>query len=299
MIEAPIAFQIDLFTGERVDLRTPAQKKLDEERHRPIQTEMFSQKEVAQFGVTDRPVMALSPGKLVLISQDPRTEEEIEQDLLRQAQSLTIGLFPAVAETVPMSTNPPTIQDSSVDQATTLPDRTPDEEEEDDANDETAKLRSLSKLEAYTQLVHLAEERAATLSASPSIQLSETIRMSAAKFDARYAGLTSAEMTLALQIGEFRGRPKRPNIPLEVPDTTLSQKSKPDEDIPLLWLNRADLCQRRPDLTPIIERLRDDELSFIAEKVGNALEEFYWIQLNVVLSLYLDHALRLTRRVVK
>lgn len=64
--------QFDMFTGEAVDNRTRQQKKLDKEREQPKQTEMFSQREIAQFGVNPHPLLPLSPNtKLLLIPEDP------------------------------------------------------------------------------------------------------------------------------------------------------------------------------------------------------------------------------------
>jgi len=90
--EPPLQF--DMFTGEPVDNRTRKQKKQDKERGQPKQTEMFSQREIAQFGVNPRPLLPLSPNtKLLLIPEDPRTEEEIEQDRQRAAQKQTYQMF--------------------------------------------------------------------------------------------------------------------------------------------------------------------------------------------------------------
>lgn len=87
--------QFDMFTGEPVDNRTRKQKKQDKERGQPKQTEMFSQREIAQFGVNPRPLLPLSPNtKLLLIPEDPRTEEEIEQDRQRAALEQTYKMFP-------------------------------------------------------------------------------------------------------------------------------------------------------------------------------------------------------------
>ena len=69
-------------------------------------------------------------------------------------------------------------------------------------------------------------------------------------------------------------------------------------EIPILWTSAADMQERRPDLAPQLARLREDEIEALGALVGQALEEFYWMQLNVVLSLYLDHKLGL-RRVVR
>jgi len=87
--------QFDMFTGEAVDNRTRQQKKLDKEREQPKQTEMFSQREIAQFGVNPHPLLPLSPNtKLLLIPEDPRTEEEIEQDRQQAALEQTYKMFP-------------------------------------------------------------------------------------------------------------------------------------------------------------------------------------------------------------
>ncbi|MCZ7554597.1 MAG: hypothetical protein M5U05_18800 [Anaerolineales bacterium] len=95
---APLQF--DMFTGEPVDNRTRKQKKQDKEREQPKQTEMFSQREIAQFGVNPHPLLPLSPNtKLILISEDPRTEEEIEQDRQRAAQKQTYEMFAEPAST--------------------------------------------------------------------------------------------------------------------------------------------------------------------------------------------------------
>lgn len=87
--------QFDMFSGELVDNRTRKQKKADKQRQQPTQTEMFSQREIAQFGVNPRPLMPLSPNtKLLLIPEDPRSDEEIEADRHRAAEEQTFQLFP-------------------------------------------------------------------------------------------------------------------------------------------------------------------------------------------------------------
>lgn len=93
--------QMDMFSGELVDNRTRQQKKQDKERQQPKQTEMFSQREIAQFGVNPNPLMPLSPNtRLLLIPEDPRTEEEIEQARQQEAEKRTVRMFaePVTAE---------------------------------------------------------------------------------------------------------------------------------------------------------------------------------------------------------
>jgi hypothetical protein len=110
MLKEGIPLQYDLFTGEQVDNRTATQKRFDHMQTQPIQHEMFCQRDLAQFGVRAHPQMALSPDtKLVLISEDPRTPEEIERDREQAAQALTIPLFDAPNVPQPVSTPPQVI----------------------------------------------------------------------------------------------------------------------------------------------------------------------------------------------
>ncbi|NLE45575.1 MAG: hypothetical protein GX620_12715 [Chloroflexi bacterium] len=88
------AHQFDMFTGQLVDTRTRKQRKADRERALPRQIEMFSQRDIAQFGVKANPTMPLSGNvKLLLIPEDPRTPEEIERDIQRAAEERTHPMF--------------------------------------------------------------------------------------------------------------------------------------------------------------------------------------------------------------
>jgi hypothetical protein len=89
--ETPL--QHDMFSDELVDNRTRRQKRLDRQRDRPQQIEMFSQRELAQFGVRANPKFPITPTtKMELFVQDPRIEEEKERDLQRQAEERTYPL---------------------------------------------------------------------------------------------------------------------------------------------------------------------------------------------------------------
>ena len=91
-IDTPL--QINMFTGELDDNRTRRQKKQAHERQQPKQTEMFSSREIAQFGVNAHPLMSFpSNTSLLLISEDPRTAEEKERDLQRAAEEQTYQMF--------------------------------------------------------------------------------------------------------------------------------------------------------------------------------------------------------------
>ncbi len=292
--------QYALFSGELVDTRTATQKQADLQREQPQQTQMFRQRDVAQFGVRARPQMSLSPHtKLVLIAEDPRTEEEIERDRLRQAQELTTAMFPIDRPPEP----PPALLDTALTTSPSVAETTQDETEA--AEDDMPELQSPapplpSKYSAYVELVKAAEEQAGTLSASSAMLLSQRITLSAAMFDAKRAGLNDTEIATAITIGEFRGRTPREAKAEPVAVTQPEPEVRKDEaEIPILWASRADFLTRRPDLAEQIRSLRDDEIEDLAGLVGQALEEFYWMQLNVVLSLFLDHELQLCRLVRK
>jgi hypothetical protein len=101
MSQSEIPLQVDMFTGVLRDTRTDTQKHDAAQRSQPQSTLMFPQREIAQFGVRARPQMSLSPHtKLRLVSEDPRTEEEIERDRQREAERLTKPLFASEKETV-------------------------------------------------------------------------------------------------------------------------------------------------------------------------------------------------------
>lgn len=91
-----IPLQMDMFSGDLVDNRTRQQKQQDKARAQPQQMEMFAQREIAQFGVNPRPLMPLSPNtRLLLMPEDARTDEQIEQDTQLEAEKRTAQMFAA------------------------------------------------------------------------------------------------------------------------------------------------------------------------------------------------------------
>ena len=75
-----VPLQVDMFSGELIDTRTRKQKKREAEIKKPVQTEMFSQRELAQFGVRANPQIPISPKtRIELALQDLRSEEEKEE----------------------------------------------------------------------------------------------------------------------------------------------------------------------------------------------------------------------------
>ena len=92
--EVERSLQYDLFTGELVDNRTGAQKKRDKEAEKPQQGMMFSQRDMAQFGVEAHPKIPLSDHTaLGILFEDHRTEEERAADIQRQALKNNLRMF--------------------------------------------------------------------------------------------------------------------------------------------------------------------------------------------------------------
>jgi hypothetical protein len=90
--EPPLQF--DLFTGELVDNRSAKQKRSDKEKEEPQQAMMFSQRDMAQFGVEAHPKLPLSPKtRLELMVEDYRTEEEKATDIQRAALEHNFRMF--------------------------------------------------------------------------------------------------------------------------------------------------------------------------------------------------------------
>lgn len=85
--------QYNMFTGELDDTRTRRQKQLDRERQQPQQQPLFSQREIAQFGVRKTQIPLSPYTRLVLVSEDPRTPEEKERDLQHAAEEQTYRMF--------------------------------------------------------------------------------------------------------------------------------------------------------------------------------------------------------------
>ena len=57
--------------------------------------------------------------------------------------------------------------------------------------------------------------------------------------------------------------------------------------VPTNWVAKEDLLSIRPDLASQIGMLDDNDLAEIADKVGDALSESYWIALPIILASYL------------
>jgi hypothetical protein len=94
VVSREVPLQANLFTGELVDNRTAHQKRRGQEYERPQQGSLFSQREMAQFGVEARPRIPLSPKtRIELALWDPRSDEERAQDLQRELEARTFRLL--------------------------------------------------------------------------------------------------------------------------------------------------------------------------------------------------------------
>jgi hypothetical protein len=60
--------------------------------------------------------------------------------------------------------------------------------------------------------------------------------------------------------------------------------------VPISWVSRRDLLHSHPEREQQIEALTNDEIEYIAEKVGDALQETYWQALGIVLGEYFGEA---------
>ncbi len=95
--EGESALQYNLFTGELVDNRSAKQRRSDKEAEEPKQGMMFSQRDMAQFGVEAHPKIPLSDHTtLGLLFEDHRTEEERAADIQRQALENNLRMFEEV-----------------------------------------------------------------------------------------------------------------------------------------------------------------------------------------------------------
>ncbi|MCB9423187.1 MAG: hypothetical protein H6667_25540 [Ardenticatenaceae bacterium] len=88
-----VPLQVDMFSGELVDNRTKKQKKIAQQQAQPQQIEMFSQREVAQFGVQANPKLPISlKTHIELAIEDRRSEAEIALEQQRTIEEHTYPL---------------------------------------------------------------------------------------------------------------------------------------------------------------------------------------------------------------
>ncbi len=71
------------------------------------------------------------------------------------------------------------------------------------------------------------------------------------------------------------------------PDTGLSSTQHEPQFVPVCFVGKEDLMSCRPDLAGEITELGEDDIASIADKLGDALQETYWLALDIVLTDYL------------
>ncbi len=57
--------------------------------------------------------------------------------------------------------------------------------------------------------------------------------------------------------------------------------------VPTNWVAKEDLLYCRPDLQDAINALDADDIAIIADQIGDALQETYWLAMGIVLERYL------------
>ena len=70
------------------------------------------------------------------------------------------------------------------------------------------------------------------------------------------------------------------------PETPLKDNKRP-EPFPISWVSKEDLISCCPELEKQIQLLDASDIANIASKVGEALQESYWLALEIVLPAYL------------
>ncbi len=312
-------YQSNMFSGDWETKRT---------RNVLHQMSMFSTNETFAFGARVRPYLSeAARPTLALISEDVRTPEEIERDLIREAEARTVSLFP----------NMPLRDNEGEPEGIDLGNESGHEPPEKPVESE-----EITKLSSYRALVTLVSEQAMTLWVDDAYrqryynQLPLTIQV------AQGAGLTASEISAAMQIGEFMGNRERQaaehtsrvifeansasaasegeatNSEPAPPSPSLSplpatrgvepreglqarlrrehssvrtRQPKPtaQENVPILWMEREHIQKRLPYLAEGIARLDEGELASLAESISEVLQETYWTLLGIALAHYLDH----------
>jgi len=298
-VEAPLQF--NMFSGELVDNRTSTQKRADREHNIPKQKEMFSIQETVQIGVNLRPWLSEAPKpSLVLVSEDPRSEEEIERDLMREAEALTVSLFSDV------------VQQDGEDKPESVD---PDNENRHEPPEKPVDGEEVTKFSAYRALVTLVREQAVTLWVDSAYRQRYYNQLPLTIQGAQGAGLTATEISAAMQIGEFLGNRERQlaghtsGVIFDARgadnprpgDAAISEQAHPllpvspqaepkaPEVVPTRWMEREHIQKRLPYLAEGIARLDEDELVSLAQSISEVLQETYWTLLGITLAHYLDH----------
>lgn len=194
-----VPLQPDMFTGKLRDTRTRRQKEQAKQERGLQQTVMFSQRDMAQFGVRSRPLMDLHPGRLALIMEDPRTPEEIAADIQREAERRTTPMFGKL----PGDSDMP----SEVVQAE------PDTETDPDSPIMLPHERLGTTDGACLAVMEAAYDAETTLWIDAKHRLAFADQLTRAILDAKEVGLDTDSISKAVQIGQAVGQKARAEAP--------------------------------------------------------------------------------------
>ena len=60
------------------------------------------------------------------------------------------------------------------------------------------------------------------------------------------------------------------------------------QPIPTNWVCKTDLIHCRPDLEEKIAALDDGDIEHFADKIGDALQETYWLAMEIILAEFFE-----------
>ncbi len=176
-----VMFQRDIFSGELVDTRTASQRRRDERAEQPQQIEMFSQRDLAQY--VPRPMMPLSPDMhLVLVQEDPRTEEEKERDREVAARALMAPMFEAREDSLAVHLAPASLEtgDEDADEVETAKEPIVDPE--------------VRRASARSELELVVKDISQTIAATPEVLRAQSMWLALVTIEAQTAGVPKDEI---------------------------------------------------------------------------------------------------------
>ncbi len=180
-MSAEVMLQRDIFSGELVDTRTASQRRRDEQADQPQQIEMFSQRDLAQY--VPRPMMPLSTDMhLVLVQEDPRTEEEKERDREVAARALMAPMFEERESSSVVHLAPETLESGDEDA------------DEVEAAKEPIVDPEVRRAEARSELELVVKDISQTIAATPEVLRAQSMWLALATIEAQTAGVPKEEV---------------------------------------------------------------------------------------------------------
>jgi hypothetical protein len=141
------------------------------------------------------------------------------------------------------------------------------------------------RVTAYINLAHKTREQVLWLRMD-DVQITGIAEaLGKAVTDAIAVGLTPDIIQIALRIGEFYGQ-YQPQFNL-TEDTSFTQATVRQDSLgeyfPVVWLSKFDLLAACEEFEEEIEALDEAELTYIAKRLGDALQETYIIAIPIIL----------------